>query len=110
MPKTLPHLSIINFKQCHSQITEIHPFLYQADEVIVSAHHQLMKPEPEICELLLSRYRLIPNECVFIDDLEPNIIAAENAGINGIHFKSPDQLKESLQSFELNGEHIYNTH
>ena len=99
LKKRYPIYLLSNFQAVpFTKLREIHPFLYQADGAIVSAHHQLMKPEPEIYELLLSRYRLIPNECVFIDDLEPNIIAAESAGINGIHFKSPDQLKESLQS------------
>ena len=97
LKKRYPMYLLSNFQAVpFAKLREMNPFLYQADGAIVSAHHQLMKPEPQIYQLILSRYQLNPSECVFIDDLEPNIIAAEQEGIVGIHYKSPDQLKESL--------------
>ena len=102
LKKRYPIYILSNFQAVpFAKLREMHPFLYQADGTIVSAHHQLMKPEPEIYELILSRYQLNPNECVFIDDLKANIIAAEEAGINGIQFKSTDQVKESLKSLNV---------
>ena len=79
-----------------SKLREIHPFLYQADGAIISAHHQCMKPEADIYQKLIQKYQLVPEESVFIDDLEANIAAAKALGFNGIVFKSPDSLKESL--------------
>ena len=99
LKKRYPIYILSNFQAVpFSKLREMNPFLYQADGVVVSAHHQLMKPEPKIYQFILERYRLNGNECVFIDDLEANIIAAEEEGINGIHFKSPDQLKERLKA------------
>ena len=98
LKKRYPMYILSNFQAVpFAKLREMHPFLYQADGTIVSAHHQLMKPEPEIYQLLISRYQLHPNECVFIDDLEANIVAAEAEGINGIHFKSADQVKDQLK-------------
>ena len=96
---TYPIYLLSNFQAVpFSNLRELHPFLYQADGVIVSAHHQLMKPEPEIYQLLLNRFHLTPNETVFIDDLTENIDAAKKEGLHGIVFKSPDQLKKDLTS------------
>lgn len=79
-----------------SKLREIHPFLYQADGTIISAHHHLMKPEPAIYQKLFTTYSLTPDECVFIDDLPENIAAAKNAGMHGIVFTSPDSTKTAL--------------
>lgn len=66
------------------------------DGMIISADHQVMKPEPGIYQLLLTTYELIPEECVFIDDSLANLAAASEFGIKGIHCESPDQLKLEL--------------
>ena len=57
-----------------------------------------MKPEAAIYQLLLNRFSIAPKETVFIDDLPDNIAAAKKEGMNGIVFKSPDQLKSDLLS------------
>lgn len=64
---------------------------------IISAHHKLMKPEPEIYQLLLDTYSLKANECLFIDDVEENIIGAKNIGMNGIQLTDYNFLKEKLR-------------
>ena len=103
LKKTYPVYLLSNFQAVpFSNLRELHPFLYQADGAIVSAHQNLMKPEPEIYQLLISRFKLVPRETVFIDDLPNNITAAINEGINGIVFKSPDQLKNDLTQLGIN--------
>ena len=42
----------------------------------------MVKPDREIYDLILNRYHLKPEECLFIDDLEPNVKAAQAVGIN----------------------------
>lgn len=44
------------------------------------------KPDPGIYKHLLEKYSLNPNECIFFDDIEENVIAAQNEGIMGVHF------------------------
>lgn len=54
------------------------------------------KPDPEIYQLALKKLHVKPEEAVFIDDQEKNIIAAQKLGIHGIVFKSTAQLKKEL--------------
>ena len=55
-----------------------------------------MKPDPEIYRILLERFNLKPEECVFIDDFPKNIEAARKAGMNGIVFTDVKSAKEGL--------------
>lgn len=73
------------------------PFVADMDGVLFSYEVKLVKPEPEIYQTLLEKFRLKPEECVFLDDNEKNIIAAREAGIHAIHFKSKEQAEEELE-------------
>lgn len=66
------------------------------DGGIISYKEHLIKPEPAVYNLLLERYGLCANECVFIDDLAENIDAAKTQGIHGIVFETYEQAKEEL--------------
>lgn len=74
-------------------------FFKYFDGKIVSGHCKLLKPEKEIYELLLNTYSLVPEECLFIDDVKANIEGAQKCGINGIQLTSPELLKEVLKEF-----------
>lgn len=63
---------------------------------IISAREKLIKPEPEIYELLCRRFEVSPQECVFIDDMPDNITGAENVGMSGILFKNYEQARADL--------------
>jgi 2-haloacid dehalogenase len=54
------------------------------DNYVVSSYVRLAKPSPDIYKLLLSKYNLIPQECVFIDDRKDNVNAAISLGMSGI--------------------------
>lgn len=56
----------------------------------------MIKPSPEIYQLLCSKYNLKPEECVFIDDTEKNVEAAVREGMKGIVFHSLEQTKKEL--------------
>lgn len=62
------------------------PTLQCVRGMIISAIEQMAKPDPAIYRLLLERFELTADECVFIDDLQENIDAAEREGIHGIRF------------------------
>lgn len=72
-------------------------FFKYFDGKIVSGHCKLLKPEKEIYELLLNTYSLVPEECLFIDDVKANIEGAQKCGISGIQLTSPELLKEVLK-------------
>lgn len=46
----------------------------------------LLKPEAEIYEAFFKDNNVIPEECLFLDDLPQNIAASEKAGMKGIVF------------------------
>jgi len=73
-------------------------FLNLFEGILVSGVEKMKKPDHEIYELMLSRYDLIADESIFIDDSAKNIQGAKECGIHGIVCKSPSQLKTDLSS------------
>lgn len=73
-----------------------YPFFKKAKGYVVSAYERLVKPQPEIYRLLLDRFGLKADECVFIDDYPVNIEGARAAGMNGIVFKDPESARQTL--------------
>ena len=72
-------------------------FILYMDGGILSYRDKVIKPGREIYELLLKRYGLKAEECVFLDDTARNITGAENVGIHGILFKNKEQAIEELR-------------
>lgn len=73
------------------------PFLQSFDGVVVSAHEGVIKPDPEIYEILLQRYGLVAPDCIFIDDSARNIEAARGVGMKAVHFVEPIDLRSELR-------------
>jgi len=59
------------------------------------------KPDPAIYKLLLDRIHRPPDQCLFIDDSERNILVADRLGFQTIHFSSPDLLLADLMDRKL---------
>ena len=57
------------------------------DDIICSAEVGIAKPDPEIYLLACRRLGLPAAACVFIDDHEPNVSAAESAGLRGVLYR-----------------------
>jgi len=76
-------------------------FLSWFDGIVVSGEEGVIKPDPRIFRILLERYRIAPEETVFIDDSPANAAAATALGIHGIHFRSPEALRSELVSLGL---------
>jgi HAD superfamily hydrolase (TIGR01509 family) len=66
------------------------------DAVVISGEVGMRKPEPEIFELILHRIGLPADECVFIDDMAHNIVAAQQAGLAGIVHRTFDETASEL--------------
>ena len=76
-------------------------FLSWFDDLVISGEVGIIKPDPRIFEILLERNRIDPATAVFIDDNPANAEAARRFGIHGIHFRSPEQLRDELISVGL---------
>ena len=60
--------------------------------VVDSAFVGMRKPDAEIYELTLQRLGgPAPETCLFIDDIEANVIAARDLGLSAVHYRSNDQ-------------------
>ena len=57
------------------------------DTVISSAAVGMAKPDHEIYHMAAARLGVPAEECVFIDDLERNVIAAREVGMAAVHFR-----------------------
>ena len=96
-------LVLSNFsKQAIDTNPFMNEFLAETDGGILSYKDRVIKPDRAIYELICSRYDLVPSECVFIDDMERNILAARDFGMNGIVFKTYEQVDEDLSKLGVN--------
>ncbi len=71
-------------------------FLPLVDGGVISYEVKIVKPEPGIYEALLQKYNLKAEECVFLDDRQDNIAAAEKLGFHGIIVESYGQAAAEL--------------
>ncbi|KAB8197576.1 HAD-IA family hydrolase [Nonomuraea phyllanthi] len=68
------------------------------DAVVISGEVGMRKPEPRIFHHALGQIGLPGEECVFIDDIEANILAARALGIAGIHHQDANSTITELES------------
>jgi 2-haloacid dehalogenase len=66
------------------------------DDMVISGEVKMIKPEPEIFNLLLKKIGLPSSECILIDDSDKNISTAQKIGFQTIHYQSPLQLESEL--------------
>ena len=88
-----------NYSEDHFQyITSKYRFFGNEDGRVISYQEKVLKPEPEIYNILFERYGLVPGECVFLDDTPENIEGAVNVGMKGIVFKNYEQGRAELEA------------
>ncbi len=68
------------------------------EEIVDSAFVGCRKPEARIYELTLERLGTPAGECLFIDDLQPNIDGAEAAGMKAVHFRDNAQAIAEIRA------------
>ncbi len=73
-------------------------FAALVDGKVVSGFERVSKPDPAIYRILLERYQLKAEECVFIDDRQVNIDTALSLGMQGIVFTSYEDAKNKLNA------------
>jgi epoxide hydrolase-like predicted phosphatase len=55
------------------------------EEIVYSHECGMSKPDPRIYALVCERLGVLPGETVFVDDYAPNVAAAREAGLHGVH-------------------------
>jgi 2-haloacid dehalogenase len=76
----------------------VHPFFNTLTGIVISGEEKVCKPDPEIYRILLGRYRLLPEESIFIDDRQENLDTAKSLGIETILFRTAGQVRKDLNS------------
>jgi glucose-1-phosphatase len=61
----------------------------------------LMKPEPQIYQLMLKQADVQPHEAVYVDDVEEFVVAARRLGITSVHFTDGLELERELRNAGL---------
>ena len=64
------------------------------EDILVSGEEKLIKPDPAIFELAISRFEIEPTESLFIDDNLKNIEAAQKMGFQVIHYNGTEDLNK----------------
>ena len=59
-------------------------FFKYFDGGLISAEVKSSKPDRKIYEILLEKYSIKPEDCLFVDDIEINVKTAEDIGMTGL--------------------------
>jgi len=71
------------------------------DEVYASNLMGISKPDPNFYRYILKKEGIKPENTIFVDDTEENIISAQKIGINSILFTDSDSLKQQIKTLSL---------
>lgn len=78
-------------------VIEKYPIFKLLDGRVISCEEHTMKPDSRIYEILLERFNLKPEECLFTDDKPENIIAAQHVGMQAVLFDDALQLQTYIE-------------
>ena len=70
--------------------------LQMIDRYVVSAAEGYVKPDPRLFQILLDRYNLRAEDCIFVDDNPDNVAAASGMGMRGIVFTNAETLRKEI--------------
>src|ERR1700761_1640395 len=68
------------------------------DEIIYSHECGLSKPDPAVYALACERLRVAPEQMVFLDDVEPNVAGARQAGIHAVLYEDNAQAIRDIEA------------
>jgi 2-haloacid dehalogenase len=98
----VPLFAISNFgAESWAQFRPSAPIFDIFSDIVISGEEQLIKPDPAIFELALKRFSRRAEQCLFIDDRQDNIEAAQALGMASHHFQDATQLESNLKSLRL---------
>lgn len=91
-------LALSNFpEKVYLENREPLAFLEEMNGYILSYRDHVIKPDPKIYRLLQERYGFLPEECVFVDDLQENLDTAKEQGWHTVLFTGYEQMLAALQ-------------
>lgn len=100
--RNVPLFAISNFgAESWAQFRPAAPIFDIFADIVISGEEKMIKPDPAIFHLALDRFDRQPGQCLFIDDRQDNIAAAERIGLAGHHFREAALLESELKALRL---------
>ena len=78
---------------------QLSPLKELLDGFVLSCDIKAIKPDLAMFKEILDKYQLDPANCVFLDDIEDNAIAAEKLGIKAYQVKKRNDVVDILKSY-----------
>ena len=78
---------------------QLSPIKELLDGFVLSCDIKAIKPDLAMFKEILDKYQLDPANCVFLDDIEDNTIAAEKLGIKAYQVKKRSDVVDILKSY-----------
>ena len=86
-----------------AQLKEYFPIFPLMQGYVTSAEELVCKPDRKIYEILLNRYHLTAEDCIFVDDLPANVEGAKAVGMQGYVFDGDaEKLRRILIEMGVN--------
>jgi putative hydrolase of the HAD superfamily len=86
-------------KNSFQKVFEKYDFFKYFDGMIISSHVKEIKPYERIYQILIEKYKINPEESLYIDDKMENIETGKKLGFKTIHLDKPEELKEKLKEY-----------
>ena len=78
---------------------QLSPLKELLDGFVLSCDIKVIKPDLAMFKEILDKYQLNPTNCVFLDDIEDNTIAAKKLGIRAYQIKKRSDVVDILKSY-----------
>jgi len=78
---------------------QLSPLKELLDGFVLSFDIKAIKPDLVMFKEILDKYQLDPTNCVFLDDIEDNTMAAEKLGIKAYQVKKRSDVVDILKSY-----------
>ncbi len=85
----------------YEHVMDKYDFFKEFDGGIISADVKTLKPGKDIFYKLIDKFRILPEESLFIDDTEPNTATADELGFAVIHLHNPGELRTQIKLLGL---------
>ena len=78
---------------------QLSPLKELLDGFVLSCDIKVIKPDLAMFKEILDKYQLNPTNCVFLDDIEDNTMAAKKLGIRAYQIKKRSDVVDILKSY-----------
>lgn len=87
--------------KAYSECSDSLAFMPFMDGGCLSFQEKMTKPDVNFYKCFLDRYKLNPEECIFIDDTPVNVEVANQLGFNGVIFESYEDAAGKIRELAL---------